>query len=197
MSPDTSDSGLSTGGAGGGAVWIYADRDPLVIAAGAVINASGAPGAGGGTPGHGGAGGGAGGLIVLHAPSIQLDPTAMVFANGSPGGGGASVNAAGAGYQGGTAGTEPDRPTSGGVPGRGGIDGGSGPPDDDDRGDGDGGLGYPSSATRGHDGGRVFGRGGGGGGGGAGAIRVISAQDLAASSNVSPPPIRLVLATPP
>jgi len=69
--------------------------------------------------------------------------------------------------------------------------------DDDDRGDGDGGLGYPSSATRGHDGGRVFGRGGGGGGGGAGAIRVISAQDLAASSNVSPPPIRLVLATPP
>jgi len=194
MSPDLSDGGSSTGGAGGGAVWIYADRDPLVIAAGAVINASGAPGAGGATPGHGGDGGGGGGLIILHAPSIQLDPTAMIFANGGPGGGGAGINASGTGYKAGTPGTDPDGPASSGSAGQGGTDGDSGPPPANE---GDGGLGYPSSSTRGHDGGGVPGRGGGGGGGGAGAIRVISSQELAVSSNLSPPPIRLGPPIPP
>ncbi len=193
-SPDVSDGSLATGGAGGGALWIYADRDPLVIAGGAVINASGAPGAGGLTPGHGGAGGGGGGLIVLHAPSIQLDPTAMIFANGGPGGGGAGVNASGAGYKGGTSGTEPDNPTSGGTAGQGGTDGDSVPPIANE---GDGGVGFPRGPTRGHDGGLIAGRGGGGGGGGAGAIRIISPHDLAASSNLSPSPIRLPPALPP
>jgi hypothetical protein len=177
------DAGRTTGGPGGGAVWLVSDTGPLVIDAGAAINASGASGAGGITEGHGGAGGGAGGLIVLQSPSIQLSSSAVIFANGGHGGGGAGTMT---GFTGGGNGTDPTGPQSGGGGGTGGADG-SGVITS-----GDGGPGYPISPLTGQDGGTDH-HGGGGGGGGPGAIRVANATDLTGltGSNVSPMPLLL------
>jgi len=181
-----SDGGATTGGAGGGAVWIVSDRDKLFIDSGAAINASGAGGSGGAAEGHGGAGGGAGGLIVLQAPTIQLDPGGAVFANGGHGGGGAGANAAKPGFTAGAAGTDSTGPASGGSGGGGGTDGAdTGTP----AGGGSGGAGYPGANRRGQDGGQA-GHGGGGGGGGEGAIRVVSGTRLT-GPNVSPPAVQL------
>ncbi|HEY0477556.1 MAG TPA: hypothetical protein VGD37_08520 [Kofleriaceae bacterium] len=192
-SPDVSDGGATTGGAGGGALWLASDPGPLILGPGAIINASGAAGAGGSAQGHGGAGGGAGGLILLQAATIQLDPAAAIFANGGPGGGGAGINQAGTGYIGGQPGTDPDGPASGGTSGPGGVDGLLLAPPAAGTSPGDGGLGYPSpSVARTGQPGGIAGRGGGGGGGGAGAIRVVSTADLpGTSTNISPPPLRL------
>jgi hypothetical protein len=210
--PTVDDGGATTGGAGGGAIWIASDSADLVLDAGASINASGAGGAGGTTAAHGGAGGGAGGIIVLQAPAIHLDPAAAIFANGGAGGGGAGANPTGPGFTGGTDGTDPTGPSSGGIGGAGGIDGavlgpagatgavlgptvaGLGPtgaslgPADAVL-SGDGSPGFPADPRNGHDG-VPDGHGGGGGGGGAGAIRVVSPTILA-GGNVSPPPLNL------
>ena len=182
-----SDGGITTGGAGGGVVWIASLPGDLVLESGAKINASGASGIGGRSEGFGGAGGGAGGLIVLQAPNIRLDPAAAIFANGGHGGGGAGTNSSESGFTGGADGTDPSEPTSGGGGGTGGFDGSSsagGSP-----GGGDGGPGFPSTA-RGGQVGTTDGHGGGGGGGGPGAIRVVSATDIT-GSNVSPSPVLL------
>ncbi len=181
-----SDGGIATGGAGGGALWIVSLSSALVLEAGATINASGASGAGGKEPGRGGAGGGAGGLILLQAPSIQLDPGAAVFANGGHGGGGAGTHATQAGFTGGADGGDPTDPTSGGLAGTGGLDG------DGATGSsagGDGAPGYPSPMRDGKKG-TSDGHGGGGGGGAPGAIRVVSSTDIT-GPNVSPPPVLL------
>ena len=183
------DGGTTTGGAGGGAVWIVSDTGQLDIENGAVINASGASGVGG-AAGHGGSGGGAGGLIVLQAPSIRLQPNAMIFANGGHGGGGSGANPTGTGFTVGAPGTDPTDPSSGGGGGTGGTDGTSllvapalGP--------GDGGPGYPASPMmRNGQAGGATGRGGGGGGGSPGAIFVVSSSDIT-GTNVSPLPVSL------
>jgi len=185
-----SDGGNATGGPGGGVVWIASDTAPLIIDGNAVINASGASGAGGTTEHHGGAGGGAGGLIVLQAPTIQLDPTASIFANGGHGGGGAGANGSGTGFTGGASGSDPTGPggpTAGGTDGTGGTDGDptTNPPPNA----GDGAPGFPGTPRTGSAGGTP-GRAGGGGGGAPGAIRVVSATNIT-GSNVSPPPLRL------
>jgi hypothetical protein len=181
-----SDGGATTGGIGGGAVWIASVSSDLIIEAGAKINASGSGGAGGKTEGRGGAGGGAGGLILLQAPHIQLDSSAMIFANGGRGGGGAGANSTQPGFTGGADGTDPTDPSSGGMGGTGGLDGSSsgGTP-----GGGDGGEGFPSTTRDGHNG-TTGGHGGGGGGGGPGAIRVVSATNVKGPS-VSPPSVLL------
>jgi hypothetical protein len=181
------DGGIATGGAGGGAIWIVSLSSALVLEAGAKINASGSGGAGGKDAGRGGAGGGAGGLIVLQAPSIQLDPGAAVFANGGHGGGGAGTHADQTGFTGGADGSDPTDPLSGGTAGTGGLDG------DGATGSsagGDGGPGYPSAMRDGKKG-TSDGHGGGGGGGAPGAIRVVSATDLTTRPNVSPAPVLL------
>jgi hypothetical protein len=181
-----SDGGIVTGGAGGGAIWIVSLSSELIVGAGANINASGAGGAGGKTADHGGAGGGAGGLIVLQAPSIQLNPGAAVFANGGHGGGGAGAHSDQSGFTGGADGSDPTNPTSGGIGGAGGLDGdgATGSP-----GGGAGGPGFPVTIRDGQKA-TSDGHGGGGGGGGPGAIRVASTTDIA-GPNVSPAPVRL------
>jgi hypothetical protein len=184
--PTGDDGGITTGGAGGGALWIVSLSSPLILDAGAKINASGAGGAGATIAGHGGAGGGAGGLILLQAPSIQLSPGAVVFANGGHGGGGAGAHSDQLGFSPGTNGTDPTDPTSGGSGGAGGLDGDGG---DGTSAGGSGGLGYPSTTRNGQSG-TSDGHGGGGGGGGPGGIRVVSATDIT-GSNVSPPPVLL------
>jgi hypothetical protein len=161
-----------SGGAGGGGVWIAADTGMLVIGSGAVINASGAAGARGAMNDHGGYGGGSGGLIVLQAPMITVDPSAMIFANGGPGGGGAQNASAGAD------GVDSIGPASGGTGGAGGTTNA-----------GAGGVGYPGTLA-GQDGDGPAHGGGGGGGGGAGAVRVASLSTIT-GANVSPPPIML------
>jgi hypothetical protein len=181
-----SDGGNVTGGAGGGAIWIVSLSSPLILDAGAKINASGSGGAGGKDPGRGGSGGGAGGLILLQAPSIQLDPGAAVFANGGHGGGGGGANASQLGFTGGADGSDPTDPSSGGGGGTGGLDGDGGT---GTAAGGDGGSGYPSPIRDGKPG-ASDGHGGGGGGGGPGAIRVVAATDIT-GLNVSPPPVLL------
>jgi hypothetical protein len=187
--PIGNDGGNTTGGAGGGALWIVSLSGELVLDAGARINASGAGGLGAKIAGHGGAGGGAGGLIVLQAPTIHLDPTAVVFANGGHGGGGAGAHPDKVGFTVGADGSDPADPLSGGTGGTGGLDGDDavGSP-----GGGAGGPGFPG-ASRSGQGATSDGHGGGGGGGGPGAIRVVSATDIAgtSASNVSPPPLLL------
>jgi hypothetical protein len=184
--PTGDDGGTTTGGAGGGAIWIVSLTSPLHLDAGAKINASGAGGAGARIAGHGGAGGGAGGLILLQAPTIDLNPNAVVFANGGHGGGGAGAHPEQTGFTIGADGSDPTDPTSGGLAGTGGLDGdgGTGAPSG-----GTGAPGYPSTMRHGQNGTSV-GHGGGGGGGAPGAIRVVSSTDIA-GSNVSPPPILL------
>src|SRR5262249_15615651 len=130
----------TTGGAGGGAVWIAVDGGTLILGPGAAINASGAGGSG--APRntvHGADGGGSGGLIVLQAPTITLDATAKIFANGGAGGGGSS------GGQPGGDGTESTGPASGGV-------GGAGGTTDFDQSGGAGGAGFPDPSRGGAEG---------------------------------------------
>lgn len=185
--PTGDDGGASTGGSGGGAVWIVSDTAALTLDGGASINASGAGGQGGTADIPGGAGGGAGGVIVLQSPTIHLDPAAAIFANGGAGGGGAGANPATTGFTGGTDGTDPTGPTSGGTGGTGGADG-QGLLATDALG-GDGSPGFPSDPRDGLPGGTA-GHAGGGGGGGSGAILVVSSTGIA-GANVSPTAVNL------
>jgi len=165
------------GGIGGGALWLAIDVGTLVLGPNAVINASGASGLGGPAGVHGGYGGGSGGLIVLQAPTIQLNSTAKLFANGGGGGGGSQGAAAG------RDGTDSTGPTTGGVGGTGGPPGAATPP-------GGGGTGYPDPEPDGAAGESTApGGGGGGGGGGQGVIHVFSNTSIS-SPNISPPPTR-------
>ena len=178
------------GAAGGGAVWIASDTTPLTIHSTASIDASGASGLGGRSPGnssvsHGGYGGGSGGLIVLQAPTIQLDATAVIFANGGHGGGGSE------GPIPGMDGTDPTGPTGAGAGGGGGMGGAA-----QSLVGGDGGAGWPGSGSGpsgvgdGGMGEAFTDSGGGGGGGGAGVIAVASATSIS-GPNVSPPVVGL------
>jgi hypothetical protein len=183
---DGTGAGEALGGAGGGVVWIVSDTAPLVVAAGAIINASGASGAGGAVRG-GGSGGGSGGMIVLQSPAITVDPGAMIFANGGHGGGGGGNT--GPSSSPGNPGTDPASPTSGGDGGLGGFDIAPPPPAPAT---GNGAPGYPFTGTmRNGQGGVTTGHGGGGGGGAPGAIRVVTSGVFTAGTNVSPAPIRL------
>ena len=169
------DTGMVGGfsGEGGGAIYLIAGR---TITIRGTINASG----GGGDPaqatsiGGGGGGGGSGGLIGLDAPSIVLEPTAILVANG---GGGAGGNGAGTGANG----AEPDL-VAGSFPfvGSGGTAGPSG--------GGAGGAGGTAPSPSGSMGESATG-GGGGCGGGVGQIVIFAAQrDLQSGARISPAP---------
>lgn len=155
------------GGSGGGAIYLVA-RNKISISG--TINASGAGGHGGIGARGGGGGGGSGGMIVLHAATLDIAPTARIFANGGGGGGGAG-NSTNNGGRGADA-LEVDEPAAGGSPGDiQGAEGGTGA--------------YRNIAAGGV---QPAAQGGGGGGGGVGVIRVLSGQSIPAA-NVSPTPI--------
>jgi hypothetical protein len=154
-------------GEGGGAIMLAAHAAIVVDGR---IDGSGAGGEGGNTSKGGGAGGGSGGMIVFHAPMLNVSSSARIVANGGGGGAGAGQT------QPGGDGSDPDRDqpatpapagqtnTGGAVPG------------------GNGGA-KASQAGNGTNGGN----GGGGGGGGTGVIRVL-AGGVIPDAVVSPAP---------
>jgi hypothetical protein len=153
------------GGAGGGAVALFA-RGKIKIDG--VITASGAGGHGGSIARGGGGGGGSGGMIVLHASMITLGPMGKVIANGGGGGGGAgNVGAGGDGEDA----TVINMPALGSTTTNGGASVG-----------GNGAFKSTGATSPG-----ASANGGGGGGGGVGVIRVLSGQALD-MNKVSPPP---------
>lgn len=154
----------STPGRGGGALYLLGGIT-LMIASGAIVDASGTGGAGGRPSKGGGAGGGSGGMILLWSPA--LTNAGSVFANG--GGGGAGADNLIAGNSGGS-------PSQALVAAAGGTSAGS-----------TAGNGGNGSVLNGNGQNGSSGSSGGGGGGGAGVIRILSSQTSIGGS-VSPPP---------
>lgn len=157
---------IGAAGSGGGAVYLVA-RSEIHISG--MINASGGGGGAGSASRGGGGGGGSGGMIVLHAPTLTIDPSARIFSHGGGGGGGATNGTSGGR---GEDGLVFDAAALGGAAG--GTTATAG---------GAGALGSTPAvgAANATD-------GGGGGGGGVGVIRVLSGQTIPAT-NASPTPI--------
>ena len=174
---------LGPGGAGGGAVQLYA-LGTITIRGG--INAGGGGGTGGGTGGEcndtGGGGGGAGGVIYLQAERIVFSGT--LAANGGGGGAGGGIGAPADASDGALS----DAPALGGSlePEGATADNGSSP----------GGPGAAGALLPGP-GGDEIGETNGGGGGGASGYIVLHCTELQDTGLTSPPAFRTADCEPP
>jgi hypothetical protein len=157
----------STYGSGGGAVYLVAGTS-ITLAAGAIINASGAGATAGLDISNGGSGGGSGGMIVLHAAAIAASG-AFIVANGGGGAEGGDTNKYGS--DGGV-----PNPTTPFVAAPGGAGNGGG----------NGGAGFAEgfAATSGASATNTSGAGGGGGGAG-----YIKTNQPLTGASVSPAPL--------
>jgi hypothetical protein len=161
---------LSTGGFGGGAMYIVA-KNSITFAPGTIVNASGAAGVAGNHR-TGGGGGGSGGMLVFVAPTITVTQ-APVFIMANGGGAAAGGTASNDGKNGMDADDgHPFQVAPGGVM----------------NGDASGGNGYAFDGTNPIDAqvGATGPAGSGGGGGGGGAGIIIASSSLSPAS-VSPP----------
>ncbi len=151
------------GGAGGGALYLFAGSGIVVDG---VLTADGAPG-GAGSKTQGGGGGGAGGFVYLETPDVTVALGSDVGVEAIGGGGGGGGDQVGSG----SAGSD----STGGQGGpAGGGDGGSGATD--------------TMATAGNGGSGVALCGGGGGGGGFGVIFVKGTIDPDSEAKFRPAP---------
>lgn len=163
----------SVSGHGGGAVLLIAGNKIQVVQG--AINAAGEGGRGGDGSGAGGGGGGSGGMIVLDAPTIELDGKFLATGGGGGEGGGPLVGASGGD------GLDPvttDAAAGGSRNTQEGGDGGNGAATPDiPAGSGLFGLAVTSSP----------GGGGGGGGGGVGLIKIPATATAGVNIQIAPP----------